>query len=813
MRLFRWQLLLAVGLPLLGCPPPPAIPDSGQEEEDGGAPDGGEADGGEEKPLVLPGEPAPFPKLGWMVGVSSDPYRDPALRPIEEGTFQYPASGMDSLGVYWRDVTPTDAGSLGTWSSSQIVWAVTYFELRSPRKFVMQADRALDVFVNGVRQPADAYGSGQMRIPLLAFQGANLVAVRGLGGRELRIRLWEVTDEVFLNQGDRTAPDFVVGEASPTYLGIALLNLTSAPLFDAVARVVESDLFEASSQSYPALPPSAVVQLGFKLQPKTGFPDAGYPVPLQLQVESPSLAASYQWNLELSTVAADAVRTRTFLSPDDSSVQKYGVLPPSSFDPSRDYALVLSLHGAGVDGPSLASAFSKKDWTYVVTPTNRRPFGFDWEEWGRMNALFSLDDAMRAFRVDPTRVYLTGHSMGGHGTWHVGLTAPGRFAVLGPSAGWSSVYSYVGEQRPAGPFAWALAHRDTLSYIQNLSRRAAYIIHGSADDNVPVREGRDMYAAALAVVGDAGVAYHEEPGAGHWWDGPASPGTDCVDWPPLFDFMKARTLDPLELDFTFISPSPAYSAKHSFLTLHSSERPDADLTVTSSRSGSIVTLSTTNVRSLEMDGQALLGRGVTSAAVNGQSYSLQAGPLFIGPKGGKGRDLHGPFNQVFHRPFCYVYPDEAVAYARFASYLSSHWAIYGNGLSCALPKSKLTSQLRASHNLIYLGVPSAELGRTDLPFQWDGQGIRMPSASADGGVAPDAGSYDDAALAFVFPEGGRLAGFFTATSGRERYLYRAVPFSSWAGKPDYLVWRIGSAQAAGFFDAEWKYDPGLGVRQ
>ena len=43
----------------------------------------------------------------------------------------------------------------------------------------------------------------------------------------------------------------------------------------------------------------------------------------------------------------------------------------------------------------------------------------------------------QAFAHDPTQVYLSGHSMGGHGTWHVCLSTPTEFAVIGPSAGWS----------------------------------------------------------------------------------------------------------------------------------------------------------------------------------------------------------------------------------------------------------------------------------------------------------------------------------------------------------------------------------------
>ena len=67
--------------------------------------------------------------------------------------------------------------------------------------------------------------------------------------------------------------------------------------------------------------------------------------------------------------------------------------------------------------------------------------------------LTDLDDATRAFTPAPDQVYVTGHSMGGHGTWQLGTLFPGRFATLGPSAGWGSFYSYTGRTRPRGAFA------------------------------------------------------------------------------------------------------------------------------------------------------------------------------------------------------------------------------------------------------------------------------------------------------------------------------------------------------------------------
>src|SRR5262249_41976368 len=163
---------------------------------------------------------------------------------------------------------------------------------------------------------------------------------------------------------------------------------------------------------------------------------------------------------------------------------------------------------AGVEGIGQAQSYAPKDYAYVVAATNRRPFGFDWEEWGRSDAIEGLEEAQRVFKTAPDQVYVTGHSMGGHGTWNDGGLFPGRFALIGRSAGWASFYSYTGQANPTGAFARSQASSDTYAYLKNLTRRGVYAIHGTKDTNVPIREERDLVAALKSYTMD--VQVHEE---------------------------------------------------------------------------------------------------------------------------------------------------------------------------------------------------------------------------------------------------------------------------------------------------------------
>ena len=206
---------------------------------------------------------------------------------------------------------------------------------------------------------------------------------------------------------------------------------------------------------------------------------------------------------------------------------------------------------------------------FVVAPTNRRPYGFDWEDWGRLDAIEVLELAQRTLETDPQQTYLTGHSMGGHGTWHLGVTYPDRFAAIAPSAGWISMWSYAGARRtaPASPIERidepALGSSDTLALSQNLTRLGVYILHGDADDNVPVGQARRMRQALGEFHPD--FAYHEQPGAGHWW------GNACVDWPPLIAFLSDHRIPAVDQvrKIDFITASPAVSSRAHWLAIES----------------------------------------------------------------------------------------------------------------------------------------------------------------------------------------------------------------------------------------------------
>jgi hypothetical protein len=167
--------------------------------------------------------------------------------------------------------------------------------------------------------------------------------------------------------------------------------------------------------------------------------------------------------------------------------------------------------------------------------------------------------------------------MGGHGTWQLGAHFPSEFAAIAPSAGWISFGSYTGATSagtaPTDDPAAAMLMRagrasDTLSIKENYLQQGVYVLHGDADDNVPVDEAREMFKQ-LAAISHPDFQYYERPGAGHWW------GNECVDWPPLMQFLFRHALVPAEKQdrVRFSTVSPQVSQRSAWVRILQQQKP------------------------------------------------------------------------------------------------------------------------------------------------------------------------------------------------------------------------------------------------
>src|SRR5262249_55932304 len=163
----------------------------------------------------------------------------------------------------------------------------------------------------------------------------------------------------------------------------------------------------------PPLPPLAIRKVGFALRGPA--PAKAEPLEVTLRLEKAEGDARKEIDtakLPLQVRRPGQMQQRTFVSPLDGSVQYFALVPAEPANDKARPGLVLSLHGAGVEARGQAACYAPKPGLHVIAPTNRRPFGFDWEDWGRLDALEVLDRAGKELDAHPRRTFLTRHSMG-----------------------------------------------------------------------------------------------------------------------------------------------------------------------------------------------------------------------------------------------------------------------------------------------------------------------------------------------------------------------------------------------------------------
>jgi poly(3-hydroxybutyrate) depolymerase len=368
-------------------------------------------------------------------------------------------------------------------------------------------------YVNGEPRGGDIYGNGIMALPIQLHPGTNdLLLVPGRG--RLKVHLVAPKAPVIIDLRDTTLPDLVLGEKADAWAAVLVVNSTTNSLTNAWLKV-SSSLGPTTETPLLALLPLSTRKVGFRLASRAVR--QGDKAAFQIEVWRKQSGRRERLDTAALTVRVrqpEQTRRITFVSEIDGSVQYFALRPARPL--SRNHpplALFLSLHGAAVEATGQADAYSAKSWGHIVAPTNRRPYGFDWEDWGRLDAMEVLDLAQAMLKTDPRQTYLTGHSMGGHGAWQFGVQFPDRFAALGPSAGWISFRSYAGGQTndPGTALeqllARAAAPSDTLALASNYLHHGVYILHGEADDNVPVSQARTMrehlgrFHRALPLVG------------------------------------------------------------------------------------------------------------------------------------------------------------------------------------------------------------------------------------------------------------------------------------------------------------------------
>lgn len=209
----------------------------------------------------------------------------------------------------------------------------------------------------------------------------------------------------------------------------------------------------------------------------------------------------------------------------DGKSYGYRVFVPGGAKIKKNPPVLLFLHGAGERGDDnlaqtkvgLGPAIIKNRESFpfvVVMP--QCPKGRWWPE-PEMQAIAmkALEDAVKEFKGNKSRTYLTGLSMGGYGAWAIVRGNPGKFAALAIICG--GITSPRNVPIPAGAQESSSPEDLYTTTARKVGRTPVWVFHGSADRIVPVTESRKMVEAIKAAGGK--VRYSEYEGVAHnSWD-------------------------------------------------------------------------------------------------------------------------------------------------------------------------------------------------------------------------------------------------------------------------------------------------------
>jgi predicted peptidase len=122
-----------------------------------------------------------------------------------------------------------------------------------------------------------------------------------------------------------------------------------------------------------------------------------------------------------------------------------------------------------------------------------------------------LDEIEAKYRVDTDRVYLTGLSMGGFGTWTLAAKYPNRFAAIAPICGGGERYS-----------------------ANRLKKVPVWAFHGAKDNTVPLARSQEMVDAIKKVGGDAKLTVYPEAEHDSW--------TETYNNPELYQWFLSHKI-------------------------------------------------------------------------------------------------------------------------------------------------------------------------------------------------------------------------------------------------------------------------------
>lgn len=502
--------------------------------------------------------------------------------------------------------------------------------------------------------------------------------------------------------------------------------------------------------------------------------------------------------------APGEMTTDYYRSDIDGSVQPYAVWLPRNYDPAAKYPLVIQLHGTnfhevlsgyrlkyrGMAGPQ----WIEPNLPVIYAHCFGGPTTF-YQGLGEVDVLRVIDEASRRFGVDADRVFIMGHSMGGAGSFTVGLHYPDRFGgilAVDPAMG-PMVAGMPPEQPPwmAPQIAVVMPAR----LYANARNVDVFFKNAGA--------GIQRYSTEFSdgIVAQGGFATTEAlPGMPHNF-GNAYP---YAAWVTELTQHPIRR-HPAEVKFS--TNTLQYNRAY-WLTIDRLTRHNADATVTATCQEGSVRVATTNIDALtlRLDDAPLPQAAAARLLIDGREVS--SGPLSgvvqISKQGGawqpgswkadglaKRHGLQGPLGDAFNSRFLAVYGagDRELVVAELDAIRNPLGPFDVHGDFPMKAADKVTAQDVASANLILFGTPNSNAVLKRIA-------PRLPPGLLKPGSI------------FIYPNPENASRYVVVWSAKLLSAYDPNLRAGWTPPlnllPDYVEVQDGKIASGGHFDSDWK---------
>jgi predicted peptidase len=195
----------------------------------------------------------------------------------------------------------------------------------------------------------------------------------------------------------------------------------------------------------------------------------------------------------------------------DNPPYNYLLFTPANYDKQDKWPLIVFLHGSGERGDNLELVKKhgppkiveeKPDFEFMVVS----PQVPDRSRWDADKVVQLVDQVSKSLKVDTDRIYLTGLSLGGYGTWSTATKHPDRFAAIVPICG-------LGDPEAA----------------EALKSVPCWVFHGAKDQAVPLARSEEMVAAIKKAGGEPKFTVYPDAEHDSW--------TESYNNPELYQWL------------------------------------------------------------------------------------------------------------------------------------------------------------------------------------------------------------------------------------------------------------------------------------